>query len=206
MKKLLFGLCLLFTSIVNGQYILFSENVGTAITPATIAISVNTFQNTGLVFNGSADTRVTLSSTGYVGFSGSRNIFITNTIGTNFQISSISTIGKYNLKLSFGAFKSTTASNMSELVLEFSTNGTTYTVITIPNQLTGSGTAIWRLIPPISLPITTQDISNLRLRWRQTSTTPQFRIDDIKLTYETALPIELTEFTGYKTNEYNALK
>lgn len=204
MKKLLFGLCLLFATIVNSQYTIFSENMGGG--SGTITIASNIFQNTNLTFSGTADTRSTTPSTTYAGASGSRNVFLTNTSGINFQISAISTVGLFNLKLSFGAYKSTTASTMSELILEYSTDGTTYTTISILTQPTGTGTASWRLISSISLPTATQNITNLRLRWRQTSTTTQFRLDDIKLTYETALPIELTEFTGYKTNEYNVLK
>jgi hypothetical protein len=208
-KHILTSILGLLTFVGFGQYTLFSENIGTVLTPSTISITSNTFQNSSLIFGGTADTRMTTTSTGYVGVSGGRNIFITNTIGTDFQISSISTIGKFNLNLSFGAFKSTTASNMSELVLEFSINGTNYTPLIIPAQPTGTGTAIWRLISSISLPSSTENVSNLFLRWRQTSTgsgNPQFRIDDIKLTYETALPIELMSFEGIKRDNYNLLK
>ena len=204
MKKLLFGVCLLFANIVNSQYTIFSENMGGG--SGTITIASNTFQNTNLTFNGTADTRSTTPSTTYAGASGSRNVFLTNTSGINFQISAISTVDLFNLKLSFGAYKSTTASTMSELVLEYSTDGTTYTTISIPSQSTGTGTASWRLISAIALPAATQNLINLRLRWRQISTTTQFRLDDIKLTYETALPIELTEFTTTNYSEYNILK
>ena len=81
------------------QNVLFSENIGTAVSPATISVTSNPFQNSSLTFGGTADTRTTGSSTGYVGSSGSRNVFLTPTIGTNFQISSISTINRYNFIL-----------------------------------------------------------------------------------------------------------
>lgn len=216
-KHTLTLILILFAFVGFGQYTLFNESVGTTApnNPPYPSVTVYTGWITSLTFGATisasplmseSDVRTTTVSTGYTGASGGSNVFITNTIGKNFQISSISTIGKFNLKLSFGALKSTTPSNMSELILEFSTNGTTYTSLTIPVQPTGPGTAVWRLIPPISLPSSADNISNLRLRWRQTSTTPQFRIDDIKLTYETALPIELTEFTGTEHSEYNVLK
>ena len=198
---LLFGIC--FTTIVNSQSTIFSENVGTLSGTATLA--ANTFQNTNLSFSGTADTRTTTVSTGYTGASGNKNIFITNAVGTSFQISSISTLHFSSLKLSFGVYKSTTASNLSELVLEFSTNGTTYTALTIPSQPTGTGTATWRLISSIALPTSANNVSNLYLRWRNTSGTPQFRLDDIKLVGASSLPVELTQFIGYKTNEYNVL-
>ena len=212
-KYILTSILGLLTFLGFGQYTVFSENIGTTSTPATISISTNIFQNSFLTFSGSADTRLTTPSivTGppivpqYVGASGSRTVFITNTIGSDFQISNISTVGYFNLNLSFGLFKSTTASNMSELVLEFSTNGTTYNTLTIPSQPTGAGTAKWRLIS-ISLPSTVENKSNLRLRWRQNGTSTQFRIDDIKLTYETALPITLISFEGVKRDNHNLLK
>jgi len=204
MKKLILIIYLIFTTPAIGQYTLFNENIGTGT--GTASIASNIFQNTALSFSGTADTRTSTPST-YIGASEGKNIFITNMIGRNFQISNISTIGLFNMQLTFGALKSTTTSNMSELILEFSINGSTYTAITIPTQATGSGTAIWRLIS-IPLPTAAHDVSNLRLRWRQTSAgrgRPQFRLDDIKLTYETALPIELIEFSGHKTNSYNII-
>lgn len=162
-----------------GQAI-FSENIGAGTGTETIAAT--TFQNPSLTFTGTADTRTTTLSSGYTGASGSKNVFITNTGGTNFfQIAGISTLCYSNLVLSFGAYKSTSASDMTELVVEFSTDGMNYTAISIPAQPTGGGTSIWRLISGISLPASANNASNLRLRWRQTSTTPQFRIDDITL-------------------------
>ena len=197
MRNLLLTFILISSTFMGFcQNVLFSENIGTAVSPATISVTSNPFQNSSLTFGGTADTRTTGSSTGYVGSSGSRNVFLTPTIGTNFQISSISTINRYNFKLSFGAFKSTNASNMSELTLEYSIDGIKYFPITIPTQPTGTGTASWRLISNIVLPSSVNNVSNLRLRWKQNSTAVQFRIDDIKLTNETALPIELIRFDG----------
>ena len=215
MRKYILTLILsIFTFIGFGQYTLFNENVGTTATGNPL-VTVYTGWSTSLTFGASisavaplmssADVRANPVSSLYTGASGGNNVFITNTIGRNFQISNISTIGLYDLQLSFGAFKSTIASNMSELALEYSTNGTTYTSITLPLQPTGTGTSSWRLIS-ISLPTAAHNVSNLRLRWRQTSSTPQFRLDDIKVTYQTALPIELISFDGTKNDNYNLLK
>ena len=110
-KYILTSILGLLTFLGFGQYTVFSENIGTTSTPATISISTNIFQNSFLTFSGSADTRLTTPSivTGppivpqYVGASGSRNVFITNTIGSDFQISNISTVGYFNLNLSFGS-------------------------------------------------------------------------------------------------------
>ena len=165
---------------MRGQTTIFSENMGTSAA-GTTGITSNTFQNTVYSFSGTGDIRISTVSSGYTDASGNSNIFLTNTIGVNFQISGISTVGYTLLSLSFGAFKSTTASNMSELMLQYSTDGISYTALTIPAQLTGAGTAVWRLISGISLPVACQGVSNLRLKWTNTGTSPQFRIDDITL-------------------------
>jgi uncharacterized repeat protein (TIGR02543 family) len=175
------GLVLLFSHTVFGQVTIFTENMGS---PAgTTAIASNTFQNStgALTYSGTADIRNSSVSTGYTGATGGGNVFITNTIGRTFEIANISTLGYATLTLQFGAIKSTTASNMSELVLEYSTDGTSYSAVSFPGQPTGTGTATWRLISSISLPSAACNITNLRLRWRQTSATPSFRIDDVKL-------------------------
>lgn len=158
---------------------IFSENIGTP--SGTTAINSYTgWQNNGtLTFSGTGDVRTSSASSGYTGASGSGNVFLTNTAGTYFQISSIDTLNYSTFGLSFGAFKNTIASNMSELTLGFSTNGTSFTSITIPAQPTGAGTANWRLI---SLTPSLVGSANLYLRWTNTSTTPQFRLDDIALT------------------------
>jgi hypothetical protein len=206
MRNLLLTFVFVLTTFIGfSQNVLFSENIGTAVSPATILVTSNPFQNSSLTFGGTADTRTTTPSTGYVGASGSRNVFLTPTVGTTFQISSISTINRYNFKLSFGAYKSTNASTMSELILEYSIDGIKYFPITIPTQPTGTGTSSWRLISNIVLPSSVNNISNLRLRWKQTSSTIQFRIDDIKLTNETALPVELLYFKGNTVSTTNHL-
>jgi hypothetical protein len=172
---------------MKGQTTIFSENMGTSAA-GTTAITSNTFQNSSYTFSGTGDTRLTTSSLNYYnGASGIRNVFLTNTIDTYFQISGISTLGYSTLSLSFGAFKSTIASNMSELNLEFSTDGTKYTPLIIPAQATGTLTAVWRLISGISLPVAAQNVSNLRIKWTNTSKIPQFRIDDVTLSALTSI-------------------
>ena len=200
-KVLLFLLVFIGLTNIHGQTTIFSENIGTG--SGTQAITATTFQNASLTFTGTADTRTTSSSSGYTGSSGGKNVFITNTVGTNFQIAGINTTNYTNLALSFGALKTTTASNLTELVLEYSTDGISYTTIAFPAQSTGTGTAIWRLISGISLPSAANGASNLRLRWRQTSASPQFRIDDITLTGILAATNPTVQFTAatYNVNE-----
>jgi hypothetical protein len=185
-NALLFLIIFFFQFHVHSQVVLFSENMGTP--SGTTAITSNSFQNATLSFSGSSDVRATITSSGYTDASGGGNIFITSTIGRDFVISGISTVNYSNLVLSFGAHKSTTASNLTELVLEYSLDGTNYTTITFPSQATGSGTTVWRLISGVSFPAGAAGANNLRIRFRQTSSLPQFRIDDIKLVGTLVVP------------------
>jgi hypothetical protein len=180
MKKVL---GLIFTSLFSlisliglSQTTIFLESIGTCCGTTNTSIAGTTFDNSGLTFTGDTDTRTSTASTGYAGASGSRNVFITNTIGRFFQISGINTTGFSSISLSLGHHKSTTAGN-NELVIEVSPDGTTWTGLTY-TRATGSGTANWALISPTGVIPST---ANLRIRFRQTTSATQFRIDDVHL-------------------------
>jgi hypothetical protein len=160
----------------------FTESIGTV--SGTTAISAheaaNGFDNDAFTMSGTGDIRNTSSSTGYTGASGAANVFLT-TSNNNFQIADINTTGSSNLSLSFGVTKSTTPSNGSELVVEVSADGISYSALTISSLPTGSGTAtpLWYYRTATgSIPA----VADLRVRFRNTSSTVQFRIDDISLT------------------------
>ena len=183
--------------VTFSQTPIFTENCGTPTGTTLITAYTGWQNNSTLAFSGNADVRATTVSTGYTGASGGGNVFITNIVGRNLTISNINTLNFINLTLSVGVFKSTTASNGSELKIEVSEDGTTYTALTYTLS-TGTGTAKWYLVNPTgTIPATT----NLRIRFRNTSTTPQFRVDDIKLSgdYVAPLPVELISFTGKVT-------
>ncbi|NDB96716.1 MAG: hypothetical protein EBZ78_11270, partial [Verrucomicrobia bacterium] len=154
---------------------IFSENMGAP--SATTSIAANIFQNSGtLTFAGTGDVRTTTASSGYSGSSGNGNVFINTNANLLFEISGINTANYSNLALSLGHYKSTTASS-NELAIEVSADGTNYSSLTY-SRASGSGTAVWALVNPTgAIPAAT----NLRIRFRQTSTSPQFRIDDVKL-------------------------
>ena len=155
---------------------IFSENMGTP--PSTTTIAGNTFQNSGILsFSGTGDVRNNTFSSGYTDASGGGNVFITSTANTVFEISGINTTGYSNLVLSLGHHKNTTAGN-NELVVEVSADGTNYSPLSYARP-TGTGTAIWLLVTPTG---TIPPTANLRIRFSQTSTSTQFRIDDVKLT------------------------
>lgn len=161
-----------------------SESLGIVTTTTTIAAheSAGGFDNDALTFSGTADLRATTSSAGtYAGASGGANAFLADSSSTAVRIDGISTMG-YNVGsvgITFGAFKSLIAPDMTTLVLEFSTDGSNWTMVGIPSQPTGAGTAIWRLIsiPNTSIPIS----STLSLRWTNTDLATDYRIDDITL-------------------------
>jgi hypothetical protein len=166
----------------HADTVVFSENMGNS--PSTTSIlSYTGWQNNGsLSFRGTGDVRNTAASN-YSGASGQANVFLTNGSSRTFEIYGIDTSDFIagTLDLTFGAVKSTTAGNMnSELILEFSTDGTNYSGLTFSSQPTGTGTAVWRSvsIADTILPIST----SLFLRWTNTSSgTTQYRLDDVLL-------------------------
>lgn len=155
---------------------IFSENMG--VPTNTTSIAGNTFQNSGILsYAGTGDVRANQISSGYVGASGGGNVFINTTTNLFFEISGINTANYTGLALSLGHYKSTTASS-NELAIEVSSDGITYSPLTY-SRSSGSGTAVWALINPAgNIP----SAANLRIRFRQTATNVQFRIDDVKLT------------------------
>ena len=177
MKKLYFLiLSFMFGTLSFGQIIL-SENMGTPT--GTTAISANAFQNSSpIAYSGTADVRISTGSSGYSGASGGGNVYFTGTAGTSFLIEGINT-SSYNtseLRLSFSHHKSANSAS-NELTVVVSSDGTTFTPLTYTRP-TGSSTSNWTLISINSgIPST----SNLRIRFTQTITTAQFRIDDVKV-------------------------
>ncbi len=164
--------------------IIFSETFGTVAGPTSFAAHTGWTNGLGLTFSGNGDVRGTTQSSGYAGASASANVFLTNNATARFlQIGNINTAGydTSTLNLSLGAFKFTTASDLTNLVVSFSTDGNTFTnlVPAIPAQSTGAGTAVWRLLT--LAPTNLAASSTLSLRFTNTSTTDQVRLDDITL-------------------------
>lgn len=174
MKKIYLIIICLIYSYSFGQ-IIYSENVGSpsASTPVS---TYNGWQNTSpIIYSGSGSARTSSPSSGYSGASGSGNVFLTNTAGTNLIISGLNT-SSYNasdIQLSFGYLTNNTS---IQLVAEQSTDGTNWTPITFTQNSTVNA---WTLvtIPGGQIPSS----STLSLRFTQPSTA-QMRIDDIKLT------------------------
>ncbi|MBK7964929.1 MAG: hypothetical protein IPK10_06345 [Bacteroidetes bacterium] len=167
------------TVTVASTLVLFSENVGTVTSTTSIATheNANGFQNISFTMSGTADVRVTQISGGYPGASAGANVFLTNVVGRYFTISGINTIGLSNISIEFGIFKSTTASTGSELKVQVSDDGILFTDLSFPSIFGGSGW--YKLTATGAVPQT----GNLRLRFYQTSSNVQFRVDDIVFKY-----------------------
>ncbi|WP_309640913.1 T9SS type A sorting domain-containing protein [Flavobacterium sp.] len=170
MKKLYILLLAVVGSASFGQTF-YSENMGT---PAgTTAIALNVFQNTTpIVYSGTADVRATAVSSGYNGATGGGNVFI-NAIDEYFQIDGLNS-SAYNtadLQLAFGINTPSPITNV--LIVEVSTDATVWTPITYTPSATGwTLTTISGGVIPSS--------ATLSIRFKSTSTS-QFRLDDIKL-------------------------
>ena len=169
-------------TIQRFEQIIFTEQMGIvgATTPVSTHESTNGFDNDSYTMTGTADVRVTVPSSGYLGASGDANIFFNSISGRFFQIEGINTIGLSGFELRFGIYKNTILSVADQLILEISSDGVNYSPLsyTLP---TGTGTAAWFLRTASG---TIPSVSNLRIRFRQAAAIPitQYRIDDIQLT------------------------
>ncbi|MBS1535992.1 MAG: T9SS type A sorting domain-containing protein [Bacteroidetes bacterium] len=171
MKKLYILLCAVVSSASFAQTF-YSENMGTP--SGTTAISANVFQNSApIVYSGTADVRATSPSSGYNGSSAGGNVLI-NAVDEYFQIDGLnsSAYNSADLQLSFGINTQTNVSNV--LTVEVSTDGGTNWA---PLSYTPSATG-WTLatIGGGTIP----SAATLSIRFKSTSTS-QFRIDDVKL-------------------------
>ena len=178
-----------FTSIATFAQV---ESVGTCAN--TLPYSTNCWVNNSVTYSGTGDTRTSTPSSGYALASGGRNVFLTNNGNSNLIISNIT----YNPsatsgQLCFGVFKSTTASNGSELQISYN-NATGPASISLP---TGTGTAIWAY-RCITINFTASPITITFTNTASGAGTPQFRLDDIGLS-NSVLPVVLSNFNIAKS-------
>ncbi|MBK9639320.1 MAG: hypothetical protein IPO63_16530 [Bacteroidetes bacterium] len=165
--------------------LLFIENMG--IVSGTTSIDQhqfnNGFNNNQLLMSGTGDVRITLPSTGYAQASGGSNIFLTNTIGKYFVISGINTLQLFQPVLSFGIYKSTTASSGADLKVQVSIDGVNFFDLAFPSLSSGAN---WNYRTCLgSIPTT----ENLHIRFINIGTTTQYRVDDVSLSGVLAVPI-----------------
>lgn len=188
LKSLIYGGLLALPFGASAQT--FTETFGTVTlsTTQSIATASPNFVNLGFVYSTNAsapvaDVRSTSQSTtgtnGYAGASALNNVFFgTQAAGAFFEIGGINTSTLTGLQFSFGVFKNVNLADGSSLVVSTSTNGTTYTALSHSLLPTGSGTSHWyRMVCTGSIPST----PNLRIRFTNTTTAVQYRIDDVTL-------------------------
>lgn len=179
------GPVIVSVSTSNPTAILFSESMGTVAGTTTIAAheTANGFDNDAFTMSGTGDVRVTSTSSGYPTATAGANVFLTGTVGTrNFIISNINTTGLSNLQLSFGIWKNATAATGADFEVLVSSDGTNYSNLNF-TAIIGGGSAWYYKTATGTIPSTT----NLRIQFRNNSTTNQYRIDDVQLNY-TAVP------------------
>jgi len=165
----------------------FKESLGVVSANTSVADHQNAkgFANSAtLKFSGSAELQTNGSSlnkytAGKDPASGGANLRFANVEGTDFVISGINTSGINAPVLGFGLLKNSMASNGSELAVEYSADkGKTWVGVKFPPLATGEGTGlVYQYRVTSVLPKT----ANLSIRFRQTSNSVVFRLDDISV-------------------------
>ena len=176
MKKIYSLLLLVITSVSFGQTF-YSENMGTTASGNPLITAYSGFQNsTPITYTGTGDMRTTTASTGYVGASGSVNVFLSNTTTAEFfQINNINTSAytSANIQLKFAYLANNVAN--AGLIVEYSVDGTTWTPITY----TINTNINWNLVTVAGG--TLPSSATLSLKFTQPNLSAQIRIDDVSL-------------------------
>lgn len=171
MKKLYSLFFIVFSSVAFAQTF-YSENFGTPSGTTAIDAYTGWQNNAPIAYSGTADVRSTLASSSYSGASGGGNILI-NAVDEFFRIDGInsSAYNSADIHLTFGVNTPSLVTNV--LTLEVSTDGTNWT----PISYTPTGTG-WTLATVSGGVIPSSTTLSIRF---SSSTTQQYRIDDIKL-------------------------
>lgn len=174
--------------VTGNTVVRLQESMGTAA-PASSGFpsiasyeAANSFDNDDLTMSGTGDVRSTDVSSGYQSASGGANVFLADIMDKEFQIAGINTSDLTSMTLAFGLHKESISGTGTDLAVQVSSDGITYSALQFPVLPTGLGTAIWyHLTANGTIPST----QNLRLRFKKISTGPEssgYRIDDVKLT------------------------
>lgn len=176
MKKI-YSLLLLVVSFTSFGQTIYSENMGTTASGNPLITAYTGFQNpSAIVYSGTGDMRTTNVSSGYVGASGSVNVFLSNTTTAEFfQIDGInsSAFSPANLQLKFGYLANSVAN--AGLIVEVSTDAASWT----PLAFTTNTNTSWNLITIGGGVIPSS--TSLSIRFTQPNLTAQIRIDDVSL-------------------------
>ncbi len=173
------------------------ETVGSPASPCSADSYTGWVNSTHLSFSGNATVQ-NLNPSNNLNASGGGNVFFNNTQGTYLQISGFSpSNAPASMDISFDMF-GYNVNNLNELVLEYSTDGINYTALPYKRLFRNYvAPTPWDIMVSDPLP-SSVGFSNLRIRFRQTTTTQQFNIDDIEANFYSALPIRLLSFSAAK--------
>ena len=176
MKKI-YSLLLLVISCTSFGQTIYSENMGTTASGNPLITAYTGFQNpSAIVYSGTGDMRTTNVSSGYVGASGSVNVFLSNTTTAEFfQIDGInsSAFSPANLQLKFGYLANSVAN--AGLIVEVSTDAASWT----PLAFTTNTNTSWNLVTIGGGVIPSS--TSLSIRFTQPNLAAQIRIDDVSL-------------------------
>lgn len=205
MQKLFLILISLFQGLIC--FAQASQSAETVGNPASNTV-VNTYTgwSTAYTFTGTAQVQNQTPSTNAFA-SGGGNVFFNNTPGIVFEATGFN----FNIINDGGVFVrvrflmhnyDTVNNNSNELVLEYTTNnGLSYQPINY-QRLGGSlfASGLWNVMEgSSSIPLPLGPYT-FKVRFRQTSSIKQFRIDDIDYGYIALLPLKIIDFTSTKND------
>jgi hypothetical protein len=182
------------------------ETVGSPSSPCLVTNYSGWTNNGVLSFSGNAEVQ-NVNPSNNLSASGGGNVYFTNVTGTYMEISGFSTTSTpQSLDITFGMY-GYNPSNLSELVLEYSTDGgTTYTPLTYKRLFRN-------YFPPTPWDVMVSDplpgsinFASFKVRFRQTTASQQFRVDDIEANFYYTLPIKLTSFSAQQSKNTNQLQ
>lgn len=181
------------------------ETVGSPTTSCVVNTYTGWANNGLLTFAGTSEVQ-NVNASNNLSASGGGNVFFNNVVGTNLEISGFApTTAPQSLDITFSMF-GYDPSNLNELVLEYTTDGTNYTALPYKrlfrNYLPPTP---WDVMVSDPLPGTIS-FTTLKIRFRQTSNVQTFRIDDIEANFYFTLPIKLISFSAYNAKGENQLE
>lgn len=140
-------------------------------------------------------------------------VCINSTTDKRSQSQDISTIGHNNLSLNFNYIEGGDLL-IDDCIVEFSVDGgVSWNTLTNPpktDAITCAPQGTWTSFS-IALPVTCENIPNLRLAFKWTNNAdgvgvdPSFAVDDITITKPTILPVHLVDFKGKRAAQVNRL-
>jgi len=189
-----------FSSEGDTPEAIFTESMGTVASTTAIATheANNGFDNDDFTMSSAgaanaADIRATSASSGYTGASGVANVWFPSSVGEyGFGIAGIDASGYGALSLSFGYRKESASANAT-FVVEYSTDGSTWTPVTVSGLPTEGASTGWYLISGVELPPAAAS-ATLSLRWVKSGSVAM-RLDDVKLEGTPSTP---SFVTGYE--------